>query len=573
MEKIKNLYLETINHLKDICIKQDMSKTTLDSINELDYNIREYKILFPLIGNFNAGKSSILNAFLSKGLLPTDIRPETAIATEIVFGKSNELKAFKINNDYTTFPLSKIRSIGSDDYLYIQIFDNNDFLQKNKDIVFVDMPGLDSGLEMHNKAILQYIKKGVVFVMIIDVEDGGIRKSTLNFIKEIKQYNLNISILINKIDKKPMNEINKIKEAVEKQVSQHFDNAFVGLVSANTGNIEDFFEIVTKIDKIGNFKQEFEDRFLAITDSMIKELNIRMNSINVGSSELEKIILKLKKSKKELEQSMANESERIGRKFSTESTSKILEKVKQNLRKNSNLLVNALKISDQAFKTEINELLRPALIEATDTNINIIFNETISNIDEIFKKSTKSANALFEINTNDYPKIINEISNLSENLKKTGDNLMSKNALLPNKMGIAYKSIAGILGISTSIVAPWLEVIIMFMPEILNVITKIFGENEDTILRRKVEFEIIPQIMAKLRPKIKIGLENAKALFMENIGKEIELQHQEIVVALEKAINEKKNNEEKTLKNKEILRNTIMQIFELSEKIKINSGV
>ena len=72
---------------------------------------------------------------------------------------------------------------------------------------------------------------------------------------------------------------------------------------------------------------------------------------------------------------------------------------------------------------------------------------------------------------------------------------------------------------------------------------------------------------------IKIGLENAKALFMENIGKEIELQHQEIVVALEKAINEKKNNEEKTLKNKEILRNTIMQIFELSEKIKINSGV
>jgi len=568
MKEIKKKYFNIIEQMEAICLKNEMTKEIIEEIIFLKTKMENFKILLPLIGNFNAGKSSILNAFLNEEFLPTNIRPETAIASEIVYGKTKEIKAYKEDGSFDIYNLSQIKSIDASKYIYISISMNNDFLYNNQDIVFVDMPGLDSGLEIHNKAILQYIKNGVNFVIIIDVEDGSIRKSTLNFLKEIKRYNLEVLILINKIDKKPQSEIIEIKNSIERQASQYFENIFVGLISANDNNISDFFKIIENVNQKKCFRTEFENKVLTIIESMITELNIRMNSLNVSSSDIEKTIKELMKSKEKLAVSMKNEEEKISARFSTESVNNILSKVKQNLRSNSSLLVNALQVSEGAFKNEINEILRPALIEATDANIKIVFDEAISNIDEKFNDSTNSINKLFEISRSKSPDLLNGINLFSESLKISGDKLASKEYFLTSKMGVAYKSIAGVIGISTAIVAPWLEVIIIFLPEIIQVFSKLFGEgNIQNEMKRKIEFEIIPQIVSKLRPKIKEGLANAKESFMEDLNKEMEKKHIEIVSALEKAIQEKQVNETKTVDEQNLLKQSISELLELSSEI------
>ncbi|MEG2204773.1 MAG: dynamin family protein, partial [Oscillospiraceae bacterium] len=49
-------------------------------------SMRSFTVTVPVIGAFNTGKSSILNALLGSRLLPTGIVATTGVPTELVFG-------------------------------------------------------------------------------------------------------------------------------------------------------------------------------------------------------------------------------------------------------------------------------------------------------------------------------------------------------------------------------------------------------------------------------------------------------------------------------------------------------
>ncbi len=54
--------------------------------------------MIPVVGNFSAGKSTLLNRFLEKSVLPTAITPETSLATELHYSANERIEAFS-NND------------------------------------------------------------------------------------------------------------------------------------------------------------------------------------------------------------------------------------------------------------------------------------------------------------------------------------------------------------------------------------------------------------------------------------------------------------------------------------------
>ncbi|GAA7207519.1 hypothetical protein ID0449_06720 [Helicobacter pylori] len=52
----------------------------------------------PIVGNFSAGKSTLLNCFLEKSVLPTAITPEISLATELHYSANERIEVFS-NND------------------------------------------------------------------------------------------------------------------------------------------------------------------------------------------------------------------------------------------------------------------------------------------------------------------------------------------------------------------------------------------------------------------------------------------------------------------------------------------
>jgi len=569
-----------LDEVEIICNNYTISMEKRGEIVKLKKQILKFKILLPLVGSFNAGKSSILNSFLKSSSLPTDIRPETAIATEIHYGEKDTIKAIKEDGTYDNYEINEIKEIDSNKYTHLEFYTDNEFLSKNKDTILVDMPGLDSGLEIHNKAILQYIKNGVSYIVIIDAEDGSIKKSTINFLKEIGKYDLDAFVLVNKIDKKPEDDILKIKKTIGSQIYQYFGEKFVGAVSTNDNNIEDFYKIINDIDKKECFVKEFNGTIDEKLNSVEQELNIRLNSLDIDNSSIEKTIKKLNQTKKRIKETLTDEEDIIENKFSNEAVNNILQDVKQTLKTHSSSLAQALLSSEEYFKNEINELLRPALIEATDRNLKIVFDSTQSSIDDVFSGDLAliSNSITEESNSPDFSAISNgvsKVSNFADSLSSMGDKLTGSSSKGISKIGGAYKSVAVFAGLTTTVIAPWLEVIIVFLPEILSFLNSIFGDKDSQIkmVTKKVEFEIIPQIVSKLRSQVSAGLSDAKDKFLIELHQDMETKQNDIISALEHAQKEKSDSDDEIQEKRDFLNNGLNQLNEIRNKLITILGV
>ena len=143
------------------------------------------KILF--VGSFSAGKSALLNAFLGdKEILRENISPETAIASELVYGAPEKIIRVTKSNEKIDCTFQDVEKFSvADCYKYIYILDN-ERLKNLENLIPVDMPGFDSGIEAHNKALMQYVGDAAAYVFVVDLEKGTIGQSSLDFLYELK---------------------------------------------------------------------------------------------------------------------------------------------------------------------------------------------------------------------------------------------------------------------------------------------------------------------------------------------------------------------------------------------------
>jgi len=190
------------------------------------------------------------------------------------------------------------------------------------------------------------------------------------------------------------------------------------------------------------------------------------------------------------------------------------------------------------FSNEILSVVRPVMINSFNEAVSAKMNEVQLNLEDTLNNIqgmlTKNGNNFENINLNSVQDIGNQI--------KTHTDKIFKN----NK---AYKSVIGALGLATTVVAPWVELVLFFAPDILNYF---FGESEDDKRNKFTNTylnSVIPDIKSKLDPVIESTLleQNTKILneIEESIAGEIE--------KLEEGLNEKRKKQEENKANVEAL--------------------
>lgn len=85
-----------------------------------------------------------------------------------------------------------------------------------------------------------------------------------------------------------------------------------------------------------------------------------------------------------------------------------------------------------------------------------------------------------------------------------------------------YRIVSSALAIVTNFIAPPLELIIVFLPDIIRLIQTFLGTSKEQQLADAVRAQMIPQIVSKLRMELDKPLEQVEAVMAENIGLSIQ---------------------------------------------------
>ncbi|MDG5789330.1 patatin-like phospholipase family protein [Evansella sp. AB-P1] len=252
----KERYVEELRELSRLCKKHDLSQVLQKDIGKLEQRIVRFEIIVPVIGAFSAGKSTILNSYLGENLLDADLTPETAVATEIRPSDQEKFVIHMESGETRELPLSERNLVKRQDHqemAYCEIHLNNRKLFDHEDVILVDMPGLDSNIEAHNKAIQSYIDVGTTFIVCVDMSIG-FKESTKEFLYDLAVFDdgnrpMDISILLTKeeliVPEDVPGIVEQHKGLTEQMVGREL---FVGTVSAGENKLQAWNHVIRSID-------------------------------------------------------------------------------------------------------------------------------------------------------------------------------------------------------------------------------------------------------------------------------------------------------------------------------------
>ena len=321
MEKIQ----QALDELEKINKAYEQST---DSIQNLKKEMSEAKVCVPIIGKFSTGKSALVNTILgySRNILKEDITPETAIPAEIVYSEDEDkITVIKNDGSQTYMAVEDYRNYQADANTVkcarIQLR-NTRFLQQIPDVVIVDMPGFESGIEIHNKAIDNYLPQSLAYIIAFPADDMIVRKSVGDILKELWVNDMPLGIVITKYDKRNEEEFDIAFENLKENLKRYIgENAAVKFcrTSSFTGDAEELEEFLLDIQeqsknilskkyaKAARYEFECTEKYLKTLseNNMLQESEIESKKDRLNKT-LRSLNSELKKEKEKFEDELSD---------------------------------------------------------------------------------------------------------------------------------------------------------------------------------------------------------------------------------------------------------------------------
>lgn len=542
LDNLKNRVLAATDVVKlNFPVADVVEKIEADADVLLGRITKDNFIKIPFVGDFSSGKSSLLNAYIGSDLLPTNILPETAVAYELYYAEDEKLELYSDGVlKETKNSLSQIKdfNVSPGDVVYVYI--NNEKIRSlnSRGIVLVDMPGIDSGIEAHNSAILNYIREGSVFMIFTDTEQATLRSSTISFIREIQQYGLSINVFLSKADKKPETEVQEIRASVEKVVkSLMSDDSVVGVTSSveEKYGYKDVEAVLSKVDAEKIFAERYTGEVDAFISSVIAQFEMQIKLITSNAKDFDSLIEQLSKKKTEAISSLEGKASQAQ---SLEgSADDILQDIRSALMGASQRLAMVAfssKGDGKAFESELMSIIRPVLINS--------FKREMTEYQEVIGESMKELSA-------DLSSVISVSSTQGESLAKDvleklgGGNMVE--SLLQKGLSMLLAKFAGkkALTLLVSALHPIITIVVSFLPDLISLIFGKSNEQKTAEVRDKIESQVIGRVIDGLRPNVEqMLMENRQEAYNE-IKAEIENTIEQIDENIKSVMDEKLSSE------------------------------
>ena len=500
--KAKKDFLEYIKEVKNIITPLEIPDNGLSDIQS---QIEHAELIVPVVGGFSAGKSTLINSFLGTGILPTAVTPETALATELRYSETDYIEAVTASGGIERHEISEFGSLkdNAQNFTNLRLFLNNDKLKAIQPLVLVDMPGFDAPIENHNRAILTYLERGVFFVFLTSVDDGNITLSMRREIENLERFSKGFAFCISKTNLRAPDDVAAVKEKIADQLADYFDyEGEISLLDMDGG--ENLNKILQTIDPEELFSSLFLDTLRDNNVALTQSINLKTATLKKDGGEAADTVSALQDALEKLEAQKNNALSEIEHRYSGSRINAIAEKVAQVLLMKKTHLVELGMQNQHAFANELNELVKNSLLSQVQSSFQDVGAQIVRDFDSEMRMALSGAGSSSLLDDNMISRIADSterllgsfasgLSNMSAGMNERvrGDN--------GGNAGTLYRTATTILGLTTSVVTPVLEVVIVFLPDIIRYFSKVAQERKmREQLEQKITGEIIPDVKAKI---------------------------------------------------------------------------
>lgn len=568
--KIK--YMKFISSLEDLLIDTGFTPLYLDILKE---EITNTELLIPIIGEFSAGKSSLLNDFLGESVLPVGLTPETELATELRYGKENYIVAELVEGGSEKFAIDDFETIKhrAKDFSHLKAYLNNEHLKNIEPLVLVDMPGFGANIANHSKAINFYIPRGVFFIVLSSVEEGGLTQSMIRRLSELDNLEREFAVIVSKSNLRSPSEVAEIVDYISEQLALNFDN---NQKVASIGNLQtkELSETINRINSETILENLFLPQLKNSIHEIIDNISISKNVKNNNQDLNEHTIRELVRSIQNIENKRESVISSLNSEYSNSVVNSCIDYVGKLLEQSQEELGSYLaKNNTDLLNSTILEIIR----EGLSYKLKLELQEVSSKVVMEFENELKSLNASmsdFGMNTHWADEITER---MKDALEKTGGAVSNFNKYMSDKITsenkdsksidhskAIFRTVSTVVAVTTSVVAPIAEIVIIFLPEIIEFFTK---KSQEAKLKESVRTNLIPKVKQGLRQKLPCVIEEQVSKMINDIAQSFENELDEkraLIVKLESERNERLSDINQEILQLEQLNQEVLQLAEVS---------
>ncbi|MEI4830540.1 dynamin family protein [Bacillus sp. FJAT-53711] len=220
--------VQTNSLQKLVCFYEEWQKKSdtehSEKLLEVIQKYKEEQLMIAFCGHFSAGKSTMMNYLYKDQLLPTSPIPTSANVVKIEKGHARVIVTLKSGQKYeyagmyTAEELKQLCKNG-DEVIGVHIYRSDAPLPEG--VVLVDTPGIDSTDDAHQLATESTLHLADIIFYMMDYNHVQ-SEVNLQFVKELKQRNKTVYLVVNQIDKHKEQELSF--SAYQQSVMQSFAN-------------------------------------------------------------------------------------------------------------------------------------------------------------------------------------------------------------------------------------------------------------------------------------------------------------------------------------------------------------
>lgn len=354
--------------------------------------IPDFRVTVPLVGGFSTGKSSLINAALEEKLLSTDITPETAVPTELVLG-NDTAEIISLDDSKSSMPLAEFdpKTLNVEKYKLVKLGLSAPLFKEIPCVKLVDMPGFDSGIEFHNRAIDDYLPNSLAYILAVSATDGTLRESVLSFLNELKIHNVPVYTVITKSGSVLPEEIENIKEHLSDTIRRFLAIEDVKIaVTESKGkkaNVDEFEEILAEIQNQSDdiFNRYFDTKLLDCCLTAEKFISDRLKQSDMSLDDLQHEKEQQTRELENLDRNLSHEKESLTRQLDG-IVAVLQSKLSQNLNAASNTMENML-LQNQDITEKVNAIARTTVASVIQTEVEPKIKKYIATVSEMINVS------------------------------------------------------------------------------------------------------------------------------------------------------------------------------------------
>ncbi|GHU41668.1 GTPase [Spirochaetia bacterium] len=501
------------------------------SLKEMAQN---QELIVPVVGAFSAGKSTLINKIIGSDILPVAITPETSLATELHYAVEEYIEAIKNDGTIKRYTVNEITIVKDKaaDYKFARLFLNSDIIKELEPLILVDMPGFDSPLDQHNKAINEYLGRGCHYIVLSDVEDGTVSKSVLRRIKFIDEIGGSFSFFLTKVNLRSQADVEKITKECHAVIDRNIE-LDVPILSIGNESGEAVVQVLKSIDIdklfFRLFKEPLKEHCYALIDALntrIRAAKATLDSNKALIKEMEESVLKIQRKADDM---ILNVQARYSGGFVTSVVNKDIGRA---LDSSLDELVNmAVKGDSDSTSRRLNEIIQMTLATSVKSKLGDIGNQIasdfaleVSGIDRIMKDCAIDENYAQNMTVS----VQTTFSTLQTLADKWTDPDNSK----------TRAGATGLAAVATIFLGPVGDIIAVLLPMvIIPLIANFQKQKQIETLRNKFLTEIFPGIKLRLQSDIQANLDEHIKIMIEQIRdqyeEKINAQKAEVANAIE----------------------------------------